>query len=43
MKGIAMSRRRIRVGVQGFAFVLALALLVGVLGLVQYLTGPYYQ
>jgi hypothetical protein len=43
MRGIAMRRRQIRVGVQGFAFLLALVLLVGVLGLALYLTGPYYE
>jgi hypothetical protein len=37
-----MTHRQIRVSVQGFAFLLARVLLVGVLGLVLYLTGPYY-
>ena len=42
-EGDLVSHRQIRVSVQGFGFLLALALLVGVLGLVLYLGGPYYD
>jgi hypothetical protein len=42
-EGEFMSRRQSRVSVEGFAFLLALGLLVGVLALVLYLGGPYYD
>jgi hypothetical protein len=42
-EGECMSRRQIRVSVQGFAFLLALVPVVGVLALVLHLAGPYYD
>ena len=42
-RGDSMSRRKTRASVEGFAFLLALALFAAALGFALHLAGPYYE